>query len=138
MHPQFLDYLRCADSGEGLTLTADEQRANGIVVTGTLAAPSGRTYPIVRAIPRFVDGQQYVGSFGSEWQRWPRIQFESDNVGRPMQGYTTRMFDSITASAGKPFRRPTIVEFGCGPGRLTSAVAQAKGGINFLFEKPSA
>lgn len=122
MHPQFLDYLRCPDSGEGLTLEADEQRANGIVVTGTLTSPNGRAYPIVRAIPRFVDGQQYVGSFGYEWQRWPRIQFESDNVGRPMQGHTTRMFDSITASAGKPFSGQTIVEFGCGPGRFLDVV----------------
>ena len=31
-----------------------------------------------------------------EWSRWPRVQFESENVGRPMQGHTTRMWERIT------------------------------------------
>ena len=96
MHPKFLPLLCCPDTGESFTLEARVTLENGMVYAGALKTESGRSYPIVRGVPRFVERQDYSASFGWEWARWPRVQFESENVGRPMAGHTTKMWDRIT------------------------------------------
>lgn len=132
MHPKFLDVLCCPDTGESLALEALVTLDNGMVWAGHLRSASGTSYPIVRGVPRFVERQHYAASFGWEWGRWPRVQFESENVGRPMAGHTTRMWDRITG-AGETLpeddvRGRTIVDFGCGPGRFLDVVRR-KGGL---------
>lgn len=128
MHPKFLHLLCCPDTREPLELEAEETSPAGLVVTGRLVSRSGRRYPIVRGIPRFVDDQHYSASFGYEWTRWPRVQFESENIGRPMEGETTRMWEAVTRQEGLgAAREKTIVEFGCGPGRFLDVVRR-KGG----------
>lgn len=102
-------------------------RSNGMVISGELVAPSGGRYPIIRGIPRFVEKEHYASSFGYEWNRWPRVQFEAENVGQPMAGYTTKMWERITGISGTILRDQTIVEFGCGPGRFLDVVRR-KGG----------
>lgn len=118
MHPQFLDLLCSPDSKEPLTLEATEYGVNGLVISGSLTTPSGKRYPIVRGVPRFVDESAYASSFGYEWNRWPRVQFESENVGRPMAGHTTRMWKIQTGVNEDQLYGQTVVEFGCGPGRF--------------------
>ena len=132
MHPKFLNLLCCPETGEPLTLSAKVTLENGMVLSGSLNTESGKSYPILRGVPRFVRRQEYASSFGWEWGRWPRVQFESDNVGRPMEGHTTRMWERIT-SFGETIgdadvRARTIVDFGCGPGRFLD-VLRRKGGI---------
>jgi SAM-dependent methyltransferase len=128
MHPKFLNLLRCPDTGESLTLDARITRDNGMVWTGHLVSESGRFYPIIRGVPRFVSRQDYSASFGWEWGRWPRVQFESENVGRPMAGHTTRMWERITGvGPDEDLSGQTIVDFGCGPGRFLDVVRR-KGG----------
>jgi SAM-dependent methyltransferase len=132
MHPKFLPLLCCPDTGESFTLEALVTLENGMVYAGHLRTESGRSYPIVRGVPRFVERQDYSASFGWEWARWPRVQFESENVGRPMAGHTTRMWDRITGMGASltddDVRGRTIVDFGCGPGRFLDVVRR-KGGI---------
>ena len=128
MHPQFLKFLRCPHTGEPLSLETHKARPSGIVESGLLRSTSGRTYPVVRAIPRFVDAEQYAASFGFEWQRWPRLQFESSNLGRPMEGHTTRMWEQITGAEPAQLNNQSIVEFGCGPGHFLDVVRR-KGGL---------
>ena len=98
-----------------------------MVLEGTLVTTAGRRYPIVRGIPRFVGRESYSASFGFEWTRWPRVQFESENVGTRMEGYTTRMWEKIVGVGDEDVRDKTIVEFGCGPGRFLDVVRR-KGG----------
>lgn len=128
MHPRFLHLLVCPISGESLALDAFETRENGMVWTGELRTASGRVYPIVRGVPRFVSREMYASSFGFEWTRWPRVQFESENIGRPMQGHTRRMWERIVGANAADIRGKTIVDFGCGPGRFLDIVLE-KGGI---------
>lgn len=128
MHPKFVDLLRCPVTQERLSLRADRVGSGGMVERGMLRTECGREYPIVRGIPRFVTGERYADSFGFEWHRWPRAQFESENVGRPMEGHTTRMFERITEVEPERIAGRTIVEFGCGPGRFLDVV-RGKGGI---------
>jgi SAM-dependent methyltransferase len=126
MNPTFLDLLACPETGSALKLENGEVRS-GCVVTGALVNAAGRRYPIIRGIPRFVSEECYANSFGFEWNRWPRVQFESENTGRPMAGHTTRMWETITAVGEQAVRGRTIVEFGCGPGRFLDVV-RGKGG----------
>lgn len=131
MHPRFLPILCCPETGESLSLADATFDRHGLARSGRLVTASGRAYPIVRGVPRFVSAEHYAGSFGYEWTRWPRVQFEDQNIGRPMAGHTTRMWERITGIAGD---RPaavagkTIVDFGCGPGRFLDIVRR-KGGI---------
>src|SRR3982750_2445937 len=127
MHVQHLDLLRCPHTGQPLRLT-EAVVDNGLVVRGSLVTACGRRYPILRGVPRFVGGEHYASSFGYEWSRWPRVQFESENVGRPMAGHTTRMWERITGVPDHQVRGRTIVDFGCGPGRFLDVVRR-KGGI---------
>jgi SAM-dependent methyltransferase len=128
MHPKFLNLLCCPDTGESLALHALVRLENGMVWAGELRTESGRSYPIVRGVPRFVRRQHYAASFGWEWTRWPRVQFESCNVGRPMAGHTTRMWERITGASVDDVAGRTIVDFGCGPGRFLDVVRR-KGGV---------
>jgi SAM-dependent methyltransferase len=128
MHPRFLNLLCCPDTGESLSLVARVTLGNGMVWAGSLVTDSGRSYPIVRGVPRFVDRQHYAASFGWEWARWPRVQFESENVGRPMAGHTTRMWERTTGIADENLSNQTIVDFGCGPGRFLDVVRR-RGGV---------
>src|SRR5437867_2895771 len=108
MHPKFLSLLCCPETREHLELHAVETQPDGRVLSGELVGPSGRRYPIVRGIPRFVDSERYAASFGYEWGRWPRLQFDDQNVSRPMAGYTTRMWEKITAVTSAQVQGKTI------------------------------
>jgi len=99
-------------------------------------APSGDSYPIVRGVPRFVSEENYAASFGRQWNRWPRVQFEAENEGLPMAGHTTRMWETVTA-APAALNGATVVEFGCGSGRFLDVV-RARGGVAVGLELSSA
>lgn len=137
MHPKFMDLLCCPETGERFSLEIREQRVNGLIITGALRTRKGRTYPIVRGVPRFVDEEAYADSFGVEWNRWPRTQFEFENIGRPMEGHTMRMWDRITHLSAEEIRDRTIVDFGCGPGRFLDIV-RSKGGYAVGIDLSSA
>jgi len=127
MHVDFLGLLRCPATGSRLRVASGTPDRRGVVWDGVLETEEGHTYPIIRGIPRFVSTEHYSHSFGVEWNRWPRLQFDDQNVGRPMAGHTTRMWETITGTTDGDVRGKTIVEFGCGPGRFLDVVRR-KGG----------
>jgi SAM-dependent methyltransferase len=127
VHPDFLRVLCSPEDGSDLHLAAEEYYPDGMVKKGTLS-DGKRRYPIIDGIPRFVDEERYAGSFGYEWKKWPRLQFEAENVGGCMAGHTKRMFETITGISGEDLKGKLIVEFGCGPGRFLDIV-RSKGGI---------
>ncbi|HEX8335673.1 MAG TPA: class I SAM-dependent methyltransferase [Pyrinomonadaceae bacterium] len=107
----------------------DEVFDDGSVRTGTLVClGEGCTYPVVRGIPRFLSEEFYADSFGYEWRRWSRVQFESENAGRRMAGHTREMFEAMTDFASDELENRVVVEFGCGPGRFLEIVRD-RGGV---------
>lgn len=126
IHPIFLDMLCCPKSGSDLQLAVDEYNEDGTVRRGALIGPNDR-YPIVGSIPRFVDKEYYSASFGYEWKKWSRVQFESENTGGKMAGHTRRMFETVTGLAGDALKGKRVVEFGCGPGRFLDIVRSMGG-----------
>ncbi len=129
MHPKFLKLLCCPKTRSSLLLDAVEISDDGSVQTGSLIAAVGNyRYPIIKGVPRFVTKELYTKSFGYEWHKWPKVQFESANTGKTMHGHTTRMFDAVTGLSGKDLSGKLVVEFGCGPGRFLDLV-RGRGGV---------
>jgi SAM-dependent methyltransferase len=123
MNPKFVSLLCCPKTGSDLTLEVDELFADQTIRSGTLvSAREGHRYPIINGIPRFVAREHYASSFGYEWRKWPRLQFESQNAGRPTAGHTSRMFEAITGLRPDDLAGKLVVEFGCGPGRFLDLV----------------
>jgi SAM-dependent methyltransferase len=126
MHRDFADFFVDPLTHEPLALEVTRERA-GNVLDGRFVSPTG-SYPIVDGIPRFVDHQTpaYADSFGYQWTRWPRVQFESENQGLPMEGYTQGMWETITGRSGSIAPDTVVLDIGCGPGRFVD-VARRKG-----------
>ena len=99
------------------------------IETGYLVSSTNK-YPIVRGIPRFVEFEKsnYAQSFGYQWNKWSKVQFESENVNKPMEGHTTNMWEKITQfdSNNSNLTNKLLLDIGCGPGRFVD-VAASKG-----------
>ena len=87
----------------------------------SLESPSGRRYPIVRGIPRFVRSEDYADTFGYQWTTFARTQLDSANG-------TTQSRDAFlekTSLSLDHFEGKTVLDVGCGMGRYAEVVAQA-------------
>lgn len=127
MHISFADFFCDPATGADLRLEITAREGDD-VREGAFVSPTAR-YPIVSGVPRFVPmDPNYAQSFGWQWKRWPRVQFESENVGKPMEGYTRRMWEMVTGweTYPVPGAGKVIADIGCGPGRFVD-VARAKG-----------
>jgi len=127
MHIKFVRFLVDPISKEQLVYEGPEP-VNGIVSEGFLASSTGK-YPIVRGVPRFVPKENYAESFGWQWNHWARVQFDSENVGKPMEGHTGRMWHTIcgiTDTGICELDGELVLDIGCGPGRFVE-VARRRG-----------
>lgn len=117
-----LSSLRDPESGSALRNTGAE-----------LAADTGKTYPIVDGIPRFVSADNYAGDFGAQWNRFPKTQLDShigikiseERLARCLRGELSQL-------AGK-----RVLEAGSGAGRFTEVLLKA-GAIVDSFDFSSA
>ena len=96
------------------------------ILEGELGCQCGANYPIREGVPEFISTEQYAGSFGFEWAKWPRVQFDGENVGTPMEGATAARLLSVTGVRPSWFADKTIFEIGCGAGRFLD-VAESYG-----------
>jgi len=94
-------------------VSADE---NGRIKEGTLVEPvSGRTYPIVNFIPRFVSADNYTSSFGFQWNKHVQTQYDK------YSGFDVsrkRFFEE--SKWEEDLKGETILEVGSGSGRFTT------------------
>lgn len=121
MKKHHLNLLCDPETHADLTLT-DAVYDGDDIVSGTLVSPTNQ-YHIVSGIPRFVRDEGYSDNFGYQWNRWARIQFEDQNVGRPMQGHTLEMFRKITGFSEEMLAGKILLDIGCGPGRFTDVAS---------------
>ncbi|MCA9232423.1 MAG: class I SAM-dependent methyltransferase [Planctomycetales bacterium] len=127
MHISFLPILCDPKTQEGFELEITESRGD-VVVEGRLRS-SSNSYPIVRGIPRFAgyDEKNYSASFGYQWNKWSRVQFESENRGGPMEGHTRGMWEKITGIRDRDLSGSVFLDCGCGPGRFLDVVTAKNG-----------
>ena len=55
-----------------------------------MCAGCNRKYPLVNGIVRFVDAQQYAGSFGFQWQLHARTQLDNNESQRSERAFRRR------------------------------------------------
>lgn len=73
----------------------------------------GKVYPQVKGVVRFVDEQQYAGSFGFQWQAHARTQLDTDESKRSELAFRKRTGFRPEDLAGK-----LVLDVGCGMGRF--------------------
>ena len=135
MKLKFLKYLCDPLNLEDLTL--ESQFINGDdVISGTLKS-SNNNYSIINGIPRFVKNDSYSSNFGYQWNRWQRIQFDDENINKPMHQYTSSMFKKITKFSKKQLDGKIVLDLGCGSGRFTDVVA-SMGAVVISLDQSSA
>jgi uncharacterized protein YbaR (Trm112 family) len=109
MTPRLLEWLCEPVTRAPLRLIDEVKGETGNIVSGTLVAPSGKRYPIINGVPRFVQlaEQQAVQSFGDEWNHF---NFTDHKVNW-LTHTVTNTFGSTDAFRGK-----LIVDAGGGSG----------------------
>lgn len=110
MNLSLLDHLADPETGQPLTLTDARLDDKGRAISGTLLSGSGKRYPIVNGIPRFVEetaARASVDSFGDQWNH-----FNFDDFHEAWKGHTVKnTFGSTDA-----FRDRLVVDAGGGSG----------------------
>jgi SAM-dependent methyltransferase len=88
---------------------------------GELVSPSGERFPVRDGIPRFVSGAHYADSFGEQWNRYRRVQIDSES-GRTHS--RERLFRDTGWGVEEP-RGELLLEAGCGAGRFTEVLLES-------------
>jgi SAM-dependent methyltransferase len=101
-----VDELRCPDCAGTLRIDGDGQQL--------LCAGCGRSFPIVRGIPRFV-GQEHLASFGRQWNRYEVAHDDEDRA----------TFEAKTGISLAELSGRRVLDAGCGGGRYSKVAAQA-------------
>jgi len=125
MRAKFLDLLRDPYTNEKFNIRVFEKKKTRII-EGELYNSTSK-YPIRGGIPRFTQKtNNYTDSFGFQWKKWSKIQFDSENIGKPMEFHTSGMWGRIVGD--KRIKNKIIGDFGCGSGRFIE-VCRNKGAI---------
>ena len=135
MKKKFLDLLCCPNTHNDLTLI-DPVIQGDDILSGLLVADKFK-YKIEGGIPRFVDDNNYSKNFNWQWNKWSRTQFENENLGKSMEGYTKDMFEKITELSSSKIKDKTVLDIGCGAGRFVDIVLE-KGGIPVAIDNSNA
>ncbi len=121
MKEWLLNYLRCPKTGAPLRLEQAIWQGDDIE-SGMLVTPAGgQAYPIIRGIPRLVEGirseadlqQTYVESFGNQWNG-----FDS------WRDVDEREFFSVSDRTPETLAGKVVLDAGCGVGRFSRVMGQ--------------
>jgi SAM-dependent methyltransferase len=88
---------------------------------GEALASGDERFPIRGGIPRFLEGSTYVDSFGEQWNRYRRVQLDS-NTAKPL---TSERFLAGTGWSRAELEGRSVLEAGCGAGRFTEVLLAA-------------
>lgn len=138
MNLHWLKVLRCPMTGSSLKLKSVVLEQNKEVVEGVLSTEDDtKEYLVKDGIVLFSkQNTNYTESFGFQWEKFGKVQFEDQNVGKPMEGYTSRMLSQILDGYEiKP--KELIIEGGCGSGRFLDLALKAGAhciGLDYSFE----
>jgi len=117
MTPNLLNYLSEPITKSPLQLVDAVTSADGMIQSGALLAPSGKRYPIINGIPRFVDHvpKETVESFGDEWNHFNFTDFKINWLKHTVAN---------TFGSTDVFQNKLIVDAGGGSGAQTKWFAE--------------
>jgi SAM-dependent methyltransferase len=104
-----MDVLRCLACQSRL-----ESSDQGLACVGC-----GKLYPLVNGVVRFVEEQQYAGSFGFQWHLHSRTQLDSKESDRSERAFRKRTGFRPEDLAGK-----LVLDVGCGMGRFADVAVR--------------
>ena len=121
MRERLLEMIACRDCGSDFTFSVDERATDGHIMTGAIRCPSCQaSYPILRGIPRFIEGirseadlrKVYADSFGHQWTTYNWLRDED-----------AFEFQQIMDLAPQSLAGKIVFDAGCGGGRFARIVA---------------
>ncbi len=119
MRKAHLQYLVCPACKEQLGITNVTEENETSITTGTLGCGKcGADYKIIRNIPRFVPIENYASSFGLQWTKHSRTQYDAYSGADISR---SRFFEESHWKTD--LRGEIILEAGCGSGRFTEHAA---------------
>lgn len=78
-----------------------------------------RRYPVLQDVPRFVDAQEYAGSFGFQWKTYSRTQLDNENSHESEEGFRAK-----TRFTPEELRGKMVLDVGCGMGRFAEVASR--------------
>ena len=121
MKTRLMDFIHCPDCKGELNLTVIEQ-VNDEILTGEIICSScNNKYPIIKAIPRFLDNikseedlrKLYADSFGHQWTTYDWLRDVDE-----------KEFFTITDLKKEDLENKIILDVGCGGGRFARCVSE--------------
>lgn len=106
---EVLAILRCLDCQRRLNQDTD----------ALVCSNCGKRYPALHGMVRFVDAQNYAGSFGFQWKIHARTQLDDANSHRSEISFRQRTGFRPEDLAGK-----LVLDVGCGMGRFADVAAR--------------
>lgn len=91
-----------------------DQQADGLVCAGC-----GRRYPALKGVVRFVEAENYAGSFGFQWKLHARTQLDDATSQRSESAFRRRTGFRPEDLAGK-----LVLDVGCGMGRFAEVATR--------------
>jgi SAM-dependent methyltransferase len=106
---EVLAILRC------LSCQSDLRQQDGeLVCTGCQ-----RKYPVVKGVLRFVDTEQYAGSFGFQWHQFRQTQLDNG-----VSSLSERDFQRRTGFRPEELAGKLVLDVGCGMGRFAEVATR--------------
>jgi uncharacterized protein YbaR (Trm112 family) len=119
MREEHVIILACPQCTGALVVSKTETCRESTIETGLLQCLScNKTYPIIRSVPRFVPLENYASSFGFEWNKHARTQYDSYTG----TGISEKRFFEETKWP-RNLTGENILKVGRGSGRFTEVAA---------------
>jgi 2-polyprenyl-3-methyl-5-hydroxy-6-metoxy-1,4-benzoquinol methylase len=119
MREQLLEKLAEPETGASLDLKVARGKGGTIEEGELVSQKTGKVYPIVRGIPRFVDKENYSETFGFQWNAYREVQIDSE-------AGDTNSYDRFVNETGwsnGELKDKWVLDAGCGAGRFAEIAA---------------
>jgi SAM-dependent methyltransferase len=125
MRERLLEVLAEPRTGAKVRLEGARREGKEIIQGELVSEETGRRYPIVRGIPRFVETEGYADNFGLQWNRFRAEQLDSAT----QSGRSRRRFDAEAGWTPDELRGRWVLDAGCGAGRFAEVAAERGGDL---------
>ena len=99
-----------------------------------LLGESGKKFPIINNIPRFVSQDNYTKNFGFQWNKFKETQLKKNMLGEDLN---FKRFFAETSWSKKDLDDSNILEVGSGAGRFTRVVLEHSKAFLFSIDSSS-